>query len=254
MLLKNQIKTLADLKKLQKWMKQSIVTPAHRQTSQLKTQTAKYLTSNSRMSAKERFDIYVNDFWPRILDSLTEDFPKLKKQLGEKNFTKWVEKYIEKYPSTSFTLFYLGKNFPLFIEKYYRGKNKKNILETVHFEWAQVKAYIAPEAKVLNPQNLSLKQKESLAHLKLALHPSVSLLNYQNKPWIIYRFQNKVQEQTLNPYFYELLKLIEEKKTLSKATVLLSKTLKPKISNKVLTEISDWFTIAVSQEWLALKN
>jgi hypothetical protein len=77
---------------------------------------------------------------------------------------------------------------------------------------------------------------------------------YQNKPWIIYRFQNKVQEQTLNPYFYELLKLIEEKKTLSKATVLLSKTLKPKISNKVLTEISDWFTIAVSQEWLALKN
>jgi len=247
------IKNLRDLKKLQQWMKESIVTPVLSQSPRLQAQTARYLTPNSRMSAKQRFDIYVHDFWPRIIDSLAEDFPKLKKLLGEKNFEKWIEKYIAKYPSTSFTLFYLGKNLPQFMENSYRGKNTKNILETVRFEWAQVKAYIAPEAKALNPQALSSKQKNNLAHLKLSLHPSISLLSYKNKSWIIYRAQNKVREQILNPQFFTLLKLIEEKQTLSKATTALSKILKPSALNKVHAEIYDWFTIAVSQEWIVLK-
>jgi hypothetical protein len=250
---KNHIKTLADLKKLQKWMKRSIVTPYALQPKELKNQTAYYLTGNSHLNAKERFDIYVNDFWPRILDSLAEDFPELKKLLGEKSFTNWVEKYIDKYPSTSFTLFYLGKNLPQFMKRYYRGKNKKNVLETANFEWAQVKAYVAPGLKGLNPQDLSKKQKENLAHLKIILHPSVSLVDYKNKNWIVYRFQNKVYEQSLKPDLYLLLKLISKKQTLSRSTAALSKHLKPLALNKALAEIHDWFTIAVSREWIVLK-
>jgi hypothetical protein len=241
-----KIKTVRDLKKIQKWMKASISTPPTQQSQKLKKQTQFYLTGNSRMSAKERFDIYVNDFWPRILDSLSEDFPKLKKLLGEGKFKTWVEKYIEKFPSTSFTLFHLGKNFPEFIKKYYRGKNTNSVLETVAFEWAQVKAYIALEAKKIEGSEANLPK------LKIMLHPSITLLSYQNKPWIIYRYQNRVFEQKLNPHFSNLLKLIQETQTLSAAVQSLSKQLDEKMIKKILPEIQDWFTIAQSRGWLVL--
>jgi len=242
------MKTLADLKKLQKWMKQAISTPYALQPKKLKNQTQHYLTGNSRMNAKERFDIYVNDFWPRILDSLAEDFPKLKKMLGEKKFRGWIEKYIEKHPSTSFTLFYLGKNLPHFMKKYYRGPNVKKVLETTAFEWAQVKAYVAPDV---------LKIKEGhpdLAKLKIALHPSLTLLIYQNQPWIIYRYQNRVFEEKINPIFFKFLELIEKKNTLSAATGSLCNVFNEKALKKILPQVSNWFTIAQSRGWLVLNK
>jgi hypothetical protein len=243
---KTQIKNIGDLKKLQQWMKTSITTPYALQPKKLKNQTADYLTGNSRMNAKERFEIYVNDFWPRILDSLADDFPKLKKMLGNKKFEEWIEKYIQKYPSTSFTLFYLGKNLPRFMNEKYRGRNKKNILETVAFEWAQVNAYVAAEAHPLN------KNSPRLAKLKISLHPSLTLMLYQNKPWIIYRYQNRVHSEKINPVFFNFLQFIQKKHSLSSATQALSQTLNEKTIKKILPLVPNWFTIAQSRGWFVL--
>lgn len=242
-----KIKTIGDLKKLQKWMQASITMPRHQQTSRLKKQTAVYLTGNSRMSAKERFDIYVSDFWPRMIDSLSEDFPLFKKKVGQNKFVYWIEKYLEKYPSTSFTLFHAGAHFPEFIKKYYKGAHRQKVYETVCYEWAAVHAYIAPEAKTLN-------QKTNLSHLKITLHPSLSLVPYQNHFWAVYRFQNKIREQKIDRNFYKLLEYINKTHTLAKAIGCLSRDLTESQAQQILPQITNWFTIAQSQGWLVYKK
>ena len=51
----------------------------------------------------------------RLLECLREEFPVLKHALTEEVFDTFAVGYLQHYPSRSYTLFDLGKNFPQYL-------------------------------------------------------------------------------------------------------------------------------------------
>lgn len=69
------------------------------------------------LSAAERLELYHRQYWYRILDSLAEDFPILRRMAGDALFWDLVETYLLEKPSQSFTLRHLGSGFADFLAK-----------------------------------------------------------------------------------------------------------------------------------------
>src|SRR5277367_6695599 len=64
---------------------------------------ARFIKPNDRLSSVERLEIYNQQYWYRLLDSLREDFPGLHAVLGDR-FADLCVAYLDKYASNSFTL------------------------------------------------------------------------------------------------------------------------------------------------------
>jgi len=68
------------------------------------------------LTSAERLELYHRQYWFRILDSLAEDFPVLRRMAGDEVFWELIEAYLLERPSHSFTLRHLGEAFADFIE------------------------------------------------------------------------------------------------------------------------------------------
>jgi hypothetical protein len=68
------------------------------------------------LTSAERLELYHRQYWFRILDSLAEDFPVLRRMAGDALFWELIEAYLLERPSQSFTLRHLGEAFADHIE------------------------------------------------------------------------------------------------------------------------------------------
>ena len=82
-----------------------------------KKAVAEFIKPNDRLSSFERIEIYNKQYWFRLLDSLYEDFPGLRALLGDAKFHQLSIAYIDKHPSTSFTLRDLGQHMEKFLAR-----------------------------------------------------------------------------------------------------------------------------------------
>ncbi len=134
---------------------------------------------NTRLKSDERLEIYNRQYWFRIWDSLSEDFPGVRRILGKNRFYKTITHYVTQNPSQSFTLRNLGKKLPGYLvrEKAWRnGLSPARALMAVQmatFEWAQIEAFDGLTHPGFTPQDLAGK---NLRKLRLHLQPNITLL------------------------------------------------------------------------------
>ncbi len=113
-----EVKSKAQLKKLQRAFAEIIRRPLRDNDSMIADRRSSNIISpNQVLSAHERLELYARQYWWRIKDSLYEDFPGVRKVLGEALYHQVAEAYLIARPSTSFTLRNLGKSFPEFLKK-----------------------------------------------------------------------------------------------------------------------------------------
>jgi len=174
------------LKQLQRRMADAVMRPLTPRAAMQKTWidgqptkniAAEFIKPNDRVDSFERLEIYNKQYWFRLLDSLDDDYPGLRAVLGEKKFVQACEKYIERHPSTSFTLRNLGRH----LEKFLRGKpdlttpHHELALDMARFEWAQAEAFDNEGLPVLSEDDLHRKDP---LKLRLRLQPYVMLLEF----------------------------------------------------------------------------
>ncbi|MAT15860.1 MAG: hypothetical protein CMJ46_11400 [Planctomyces sp.] len=75
------------------------------------------ISRSQQLTSLERLQIYGNAYYARLIDCMGEEFPALKHALGEEPFASFVFAYLQQYPSTSYTLDDLGRNFPTFLSE-----------------------------------------------------------------------------------------------------------------------------------------
>ena len=112
---------------------------------------------NDRMTSFERLQIYNQQYWFRILASLSEDFPGLRSLIGERKFEKLAVAYLNECPSESFTLRNLGagwKHGSASIRNTLPGSNAWP-LDMVRLEWADIEAFDGAELPRFARQNPS---------------------------------------------------------------------------------------------------
>ena len=113
----------------------------------------------------EGLELYHRQYWFRLLDSLSEDFPQLRRLLGETEFWEIIERSLLDHPSESFTLRHLGRKMPEIV-----AATGDAFAESVaKLEWAMMEAFEQAE--------LPAPDADDFASTVIRLQPHVRLLD-----------------------------------------------------------------------------
>lgn len=173
-----EVKSKAQLKKLQRAFADIIRKPLRANDTMLTDKrSSKIVAPNAVLSAHERLELYARQYWWRIKDSLYEDFPGVRRVLGDASYHKVAQAYLIARPSTSFTLRNLGKSFPEFLKKskLVPASLRNLAFEVALLEWDKIEVFdaaLASPPSATTPANarLTLSPALRIRELKYPAH------------------------------------------------------------------------------------
>jgi len=234
------------LSELQNWMAAAIqsTTPTEGAESRL--------TASSSLSSTERLDIYLNDYWPRCLESLEDDFPQLAEYWGPERFNEWMTRYLTARPSQSFTLFHLPEGLPVFMGSHYHDSDRDYVLDLIAYEWAQARAYFEAQCPVFDPGQLSEAQQASFPEMGLRLQPHVFLCRVPGQVAyrVVYRYDNSVEEVDIDPLLFLMLTEFEQGRSMEAAISNVTAGLSDDDIARLSENTTGWFQQIVEKQWL----
>ena len=112
---------------------------------------------NDRLTSQERLEIYNQQYWFRILDCFTEDFPGLRSLIGYRKFEKLAIAYLTECPSVSFTLRNLGSRLEAWLRQHseFIAGVERLALDMVRLEWADIEAFDGLELPRFSAEELT---------------------------------------------------------------------------------------------------
>jgi len=141
-----------------------------------KKAVAEFIKPNDRLSSFERIEIYNKQYWFRLLDNLHDDFPGLRAVLGDARFHRLSIAYLQKHPSTSFTLRDLGQHLEKFLARnpVWSGRHRRLARDVARLEWAHIVAFDSEEFPPLEMD--ALLDAANPATLRLRFQPYLTFL------------------------------------------------------------------------------
>lgn len=131
------------------------------------------LLGSTALSAEEGLAIYHNAYRSRLLDALREDYPTLVHWLGDDQFERLANAYLQAHPSRHFSLRWLGERLAGFIEGYLVAEQAAPLAELARLEWAFTLAFDAMEGDPLTLQSMASLPPAHWPELRVHLLPSV---------------------------------------------------------------------------------
>ncbi len=132
------------------------------------------IRSHGALSAAERVRIYASMYFLRMRDALAEDYPAVRRAIGEGRFAALVRAYVDEHPSDRPSLRDLGRHLPSFLARHAVPDGPPWLAELAAFEWALVEAFDAPDDTLLRTSDLRALPPERWPALRL--EPARSLL------------------------------------------------------------------------------
>jgi hypothetical protein len=166
-----------ELSELQLWMARLLRTRRDLSRNEsVAHQIPLHVTGNPRLSPAEQLEIYREQFWLRHTGSLVEDFPGLGGILGQQDWERVVEEYLESHPPTSYTLRNLGDQLPAFVERLSWLPHRELCTDMARLEWAYIELFDAADAQGLSPEKISALSPEAWETAVFELNPAFWLL------------------------------------------------------------------------------
>lgn len=131
-----------------------------------------------------RLDVYRNAYYLRLEEALARDFPALRSVVGDETFGSLAAAYLTANPSTRPSLRFLGQNLRDWLR---RAREKPALVDLAAIEWAVLHAFDAEDARSLAAVDLEGIPPDRWAELRLALHPSASVLALETNGGEVWR-------------------------------------------------------------------
>ncbi len=131
------------------------------------------MAGGENLSAAERLELYHRQYWFRVLESVAEDFPHLRRMAGEEKFWEMLEAYLQAFPSGSFTLRHLGRAMPRFVANWEGLDETKRcwFSALAELEYSAMEVFEAAEREPLPPDRLASEELELQPHVRLIEMP-----------------------------------------------------------------------------------
>ena len=225
-----------------------------------------HISGNDRVSPVEQLEIYREQFWLRHTSSLVEDFPGLGGILGQKEWEKLAEQYLQEVAPNSYTLRDLGFRLPELIERASWLSHQALCLDMARLELAYIEVFDAPNTPPLAPERLAAIPEDGFADARLVIAPAVRLLSVRypvadlrrqlrregDEPvaipeeraqqLVVYRQQLKLWDMPLTPVAFTFLTALASGKALGGAAELAARG--PEAEAELASSIGTWL-----QEW-----
>ncbi|MES1172923.1 MAG: DNA-binding domain-containing protein [Myxococcales bacterium] len=180
---------MTDLDVLQAFMATQVMSRKALPQDALLTQRAKQLVKSSgRLTPVQRLEIYREQFWLRHTSALGEDFPGVRGLLGQAEWQRLIEGYLETFPPRSFTLRDLGLRLPEYIEGRRGLLNHALCHDMARLERGYIEIFDAADALPITPEALAAIPEGAWERARLVIHPAVRLLQL-NYPVALLRKQ-----------------------------------------------------------------
>ena len=263
------------LEKIQRWMQACIlnqgtaeeaIASEAAQAALPAGQAREIVLPSKTLSALERLDIYRDMYLLRMEEALSIDYPALKHFLGDDAFMRLVARYVDAYPSRSYTLNRLGDHLCGFIAQMDDLPRKDFCHDLARLEFALTRIFDAPESPTLNAEavqavpadaweNAVLKPVDAfrLLHFNYPVSRYVGAVDEENafpriarkKTWIVaYRHNYGLHRMDLTQPAYELLSSLAAGNSLGQAiTSVMTRNWRPVVKQ---SDLFGWF-----RDWMA---
>jgi hypothetical protein len=131
---------------------------------------------NDRLTSFERLEIYNRQYWFRVLDALSDDFPGLRAVLGDRKFDALSKHYLTDCPSRSFTMRNIGSQLESWLREHpkYAAGRLQLAFDMIRLEWAEIEVFDGASAP---PVTAAALVGADPAKLRLRLQPYMRLLD-----------------------------------------------------------------------------
>lgn len=134
------------------------------------------LSVTARAHLEDRYAIYRNNFVVGTVDALADTFPIIHTLLGETFFRGMARDYVRENPPKSAVILGYGEDFPDYLDRLDLLADYPYLGDVARLEWARITAFNAADADPLDPAVLISLPPESMAVLRVEMHPSFHLI------------------------------------------------------------------------------
>lgn len=135
------------------------------------------IQGNARLSAAGRLAVYARMYRARLVDVLTEDYPRVGAILGTGAFGAAAHAYIDAHPSGHPSLRWFGARFAEFLDQTPLEGAPAFLADLARLEWARLAVFDAPDAPLLEIDALRRIPPEAWTTIRLRLVPAVVMLD-----------------------------------------------------------------------------
>ena len=263
-----------ELTRLQRWMQEVVVHPgtveeAIESESAIREIPSERLSEvvlpSHSMTSAERVGVYHGMYLMRMEEALETDYPVIRFHLGDHQFSHLVREYVQRYPSTSYTLNRLGDHLPQFFLDEPEWHDAAFLHDLARLELAMTEVFDEEESPVLGSEELEAVPPDAWEEARLRPIPALRLLAFKHavipnlvafhEDWpspgprrratwvVLYRRDYSVLRLELSRAEYDLLKAIVEGAPLGEAlaTAAASK------SQRQQAKVFRWFRTWISE-------
>lgn len=242
-----------------------------------------YIRPGPYIPAHERIQIYNQQYWWRLVNTLQESYGFLLRLFGYDDFTNRIAvPYLLKNPPYHWSLDQCGNRLVKWVEEDYWENDRPLVLDAARIDLASTECFIAKSYPPLTFEQLSHCQTEDFTSLSLYLQPYIRLLRFRKnlpafrelmlkeKPefwqenpfpdipegdsncYIIYRNRrNTIRFLEVSPAEFRLLVLVQAGHTLDEACRIIENEPFGHFQ-EALMHISAWIQSWTIRGWLTL--
>jgi Putative DNA-binding domain len=175
----------ADLARLQHWLQRQIVGDAVATDNDDDIGSPDVIRGSVGFPARQRLAVYARGYLLRLVDCLREEFPVLRRLVGDQVFDLFASAYIAGHPSQSYSLYGLGAGFADFLEATRPAETGPRSIEAIPANLARLERAMseAQRAAGLESRRADDVPIEALLHaspdLRLHVPDTVRLLHLE---------------------------------------------------------------------------
>lgn len=142
---------------------------------------SRYVTSSSTLKPHQRMQIYNQQYWWRLLNTLHVNFPLVTRLFGYHAFNEKIGiPYILKYPPNHWSLALLGEHLPQWIAECYKEPDQSLISHASQLDWAFTASFVSAQHPALDLYQMDPKEIEKMiSHSILYLQPHIHLFSWE---------------------------------------------------------------------------
>ena len=129
-----------------------------------------------RGTLEGRWTVYTTGYLARLVEALENDYPALRRLLGEGPFGSLVARFIRAVPPTSFDLGRSGERLAEFLASDPLAEDLPFLPDLARLEWALAEAFVSADVRTLSWADLATRDPDVVAGLALVPRPGTRLI------------------------------------------------------------------------------
>jgi len=163
-----------DLGRTERWFQAELARP--HEGGKAGAPASESILPSSRLAPEERVAIYSRMYFARLYECLSEDYPALVKLAGHETFGKIVRAYLREHPSRHYSLNFLGRKLPDFLDGPVRVPRRALLADVARVERAIGESFDAAASPSMTPADMALVPPAAWESGRIRLTETLRLL------------------------------------------------------------------------------